>query len=208
MKVIKPVQNLIDEFRKLPTIGPKTAARLVYHLIKAPKLESERLAEAILLLKDQTTVCESCFNIAEQSPCQICRDENRDRGLICVVEEPLDVAAIEKTGRFCGLYHVLGGVINPMMGIGPDELRIRELIDRLNNKSVRIREVILATNPSMEGEATAMYIKERIQKSGVGAREEGGLKITRIARGLPTGGDLEYADNVTLSRALEGRTEF
>ncbi|MBU1110888.1 recombination mediator RecR [Patescibacteria group bacterium] len=226
MKTIKPVQNLIDEFRKLPTIGPKTAARLVYFLLRAPEEESLRLAEAVTSLKQQTVVCSRCFNVAESDPCEICSDENRQQGVICVVEEPLDVLAIENTGKFHGVYHVLGGVINPIAGIGPEELRINELMGRLSYGD--IGEVILAMNPTMEGEATAMYIKKQVQslpaialakvgekfqpKAGPPLAEKvkslEGIKITRIARGLPTGGDLEYADSVTLSRALEGRTEF
>jgi len=204
MKTIRPVQNLIDEFRKLPTIGPKTAARLTYFLLKAPEAESLKLASAIGNLKSKTTVCQQCFNIAERDPCFICDDNKRESKLICVVEEPLDVVAIEGTGRFQGFYHVLGGVISPVAGIGPEELRIQELIERLRGGMVE--EVILATNPSVEGEATAMYIKREIERQIKG--ENPAIRITRIARGLPTGGDLEYADKVTLSRALEGRIDF
>ncbi len=195
--VPKVVQNLIEAFERLPGIGPKTAQRLTYHLLHAPKEEAEALARAALDLKDKTVICETCFNISEESPCQICTDISRQKSIIAVVEDPLDVLALEKTG-FTGLYHVLHGSISPLENIGPEELKIRELLPRL--KDGVVKEVILATNPTMEGEATAMYIDRLISPLGI--------KVTRIARGIPVGGDLEYADETTLTRALEGRKEY
>ncbi len=192
------VTRLIEEFSRLPGIGPKTASRLTFYLLRAPKEQAEALARAIGELREKTVYCSICFNIAEESPCPICRDEKRDRSIICVVEEPLDVLAIERTGEYNGLYHVLHGAISPVEGIGPEDLKIRELLERLRTEPVR--EVILATNPSLEGEATAMYLHRQIAPLGI--------KVTRLARGLPVGGDLEYADEVTLARALEGRREM
>lgn len=193
----KVVQNLIEAFERLPGIGPKTAQRLAYHLLHAPKEEAQALAQAAVDLKDKTVLCQMCQNIAESSPCQICSDASRDKSTIAIVEDPLDVLALERA-NFKGLYHVLHGAISPLENIGPEELRIRELLPRL--KDGVVREVILATNPTMEGEATAMYIDRLISPLGV--------KVTRIARGLPVGGDLEYADETTLTRALEGRKEY
>lgn len=200
----KVVQNLIEAFERLPGIGPKTAQRLTYYLLHAPKEEAEALARSALDLKEKTVICQTCFNISETSPCEICSDPNRDKSIIAVVEDPLDVLALEKTG-FKSLYHVLHGSISPMENIGPEELRIRELLPRLKRPStgsgqVAVKEVILATNPTMEGEATAMYIDRLISPLGI--------KVTRIARGIPVGGDLEYADETTLTRALEGRKEY
>lgn len=191
------VKDLIEAFERLPGIGPKTAQRLTYHLLHAPKEEAEALAHAALDLKEKTVLCEICFNISEQSPCEIDQDPNRDKATVAVVEDPLDVLALEKAG-FKGLYHVLHGAISPLENIGPEELKIRQLLPRL--KDGVVKEVILATNPTMEGEATAMYIDRLISPLGI--------KVTRIARGLPVGGDLEYADETTLSRALEGRKEY
>ena len=198
MKIPKSVANLITELEKLPSIGPKSAERLTYHLLHAPKEYSEKLAAAVNELKDKTTVCATCYNIAETTPCDVCSGDSRDRSLIMVVEEPLDVLALEKSRSYTGLYHVLGGSIAPLQGIGPEHLRIKELLPRLKNG--KIKEVILATNPSVEGESTAMYIQKIISPLRI--------KITRIARGLPVGADLEYADEVTLSRAIEGRREY
>jgi recombination protein RecR len=195
--VPKVVQNLVEAFERLPGIGPKTAQRLTYHLLHAPKEETEALAKAALDLKEKTVLCTICFNIAETSPCPLCNDYSRDHSLIAVVEDPLDVLALEKAS-FKGLYHVLHGSISPMESIGPEELKIRELLPRLKDGTVK--EIILATNPTMEGEATAMYIDRLISPLGI--------KITRIARGLPVGSDIEYADETTLSRALEGRREY
>jgi len=194
--LVEPVARLIDEFSRLPGIGPKTASRLAFNLLRAPKEQAQSLADALRELRERITFCSICFNITETDPCAVCADEGRDRSVICVVEEPLDVIAIERTRDYHGLYHVLHGTIAPVEGIGPDELRIAELLSRLGGKSP-VREVIIATNPNMEGEATAMYIARQMEGKGV--------RVTRLARGLPMGGDLEYADEVTLSRALAGR---
>jgi recombination protein RecR len=194
----EPVTRLIEEFSRLPGIGPKTASRLTFFLLRSPKEQAIALAKALKELKEKITLCSICFNVTEASPCPICRDDSRDRTTLCVVEEPLDVLAIERTGEYKGLYHVLHGAISPVDGIGPDELRIRELLERLKGR--RFEEVILATNPSLEGEATAMYLHRQIAPLG--------MKVTRIAHGLPVGGDIEYADELTLTRALEGRREM
>ena len=196
-QVPKPIQDLVEAFERLPGIGPKTAQRLVYYLLHAPKEESQKLAEAALNMKDKTKLCSVCFNIGSEDPCNICADSSRNQEIIMVVENPLDVLALEKA-NFKGLYHVLHGVISPLENIGPDEIHLRELLPRLKNG--KVKELILATNPTMEGEATAMYIQRLISPIG--------MKITRIARGLPVGSDLEYADETTLSRALEGRGEY
>jgi recombination protein RecR len=198
MKLPKSVENVIAELEKLPGIGPKSAQRLTYHLLNAPKEYSASLAAAVAELKEKTIICNTCFNIAEEDPCNICASKGRDRSQIMVVEDPLDVLALEKSHSFRGLYHVLHGTIAPLDNIGPDEIRIRELLPRLKNDEVK--EIILATNPSVEGESTAMYIQKLLTPLGV--------SITRIARGLPVGGDLEYADEVTLTRAVEGRREY
>lgn len=189
------VTRLVDEFSRLPGIGPKTASRLAYYLLRAPVAQVEALGEAISTLRDRITFCSQCFNITETDPCPVCTDERRERQTVCVVEEPLDVLAIERTGEYRGLYHVLHGAISPVEGIGPDDLRIAELVERA--RASGISEVILATNTSLEGEATAMYVQRQLLPLG--------LRVTRLARGLPVGGDLEYADAVTLARALEGR---
>ncbi|MDT7883717.1 MAG: recombination mediator RecR [Thermoflexus sp.] len=193
-----PMARLIEALVKLPGIGPKTASRLAFYLLRAPEEEVLALAEALRNLKQQTRLCEICFHITDESPCAICRDERRDHGLICVVEEPLDVLAIERTGEYTGVYHVLHGVISPMDGVGPEDLRIRELVERVRREAPR--EVILATNPSLEGENTAVYIHRLLAPLGV--------RVTRLARGLPVGGDLDYADEITLVRALQGRQEM
>ena len=198
--VIEPVARLIEAFSRLPGIGPKTAQRLTYHLLRAPDAEARALARALVAVRDEVVFCERCFNISDAPLCPICRDPGRDDGRLCVVEEPLDVLAIERTGEFRGRYHVLHGAISPIDGIGPDRLRIRELLARADEAAAEGRpfeEVILATNPTLEGEATAMYLGERLDAK-VGS-------VTRIARGLPVGGDLEYADDVTLIRSLQGR---
>jgi len=194
--LVEPVARLIDEFSRLPGIGPKTASRLVFYLLRAPEEQAQSLAEALRQLRERITFCSVCFNITETDPCAICTDDKRDRSVICVVEEPLDVVAIERTGDYHGLYHVLHGAIAPVEGIGPDDLHIADLLPRLE-ATPPVREVIVATNPNMEGEATAMYIARQLEGRGV--------RVTRLARGLPVGGDLEYADEVTLSRALAGR---
>ena len=198
--LIEPVARLIEAFARLPGIGPKTAQRLTYHLLRAPDTEARTLAAALVDVRDRVVFCERCFNISDSPVCSICLDPRRDQRRLCVVEEPLDVLALERTGELKGLYHVLHGAISPIDGIGPDRLRIRELLaraDAANAAGVPFEEVIIATNPTLEGEATAMYLAERLEGT-VGA-------ITRIARGIPVGGDLEYADEVTLIRALQGR---
>ncbi|TSC94551.1 MAG: recombination protein RecR [Candidatus Berkelbacteria bacterium Athens1014_28] len=197
----KSVENLIDEFSKLPGIGPRTAARLVFYLLKKPKSEVEGFGQAVINLLENIKYCKSCFSITEDEICQICVDEKRDQDIIAVVEEPLDIVALEKTKSHSGIYHVLGGVISPIDGVGPEELRISPLLDKVKN-FLTIKEVIIATNPTLEGEATATYISNQIEK----IRPE--LLITRLARGLPVGGDLEYADEVTLARSFEGRKKY
>jgi recombination protein RecR len=198
LSTARPISRLIEELNKLPGIGPKTAQRLAYHLLQAPPERSRDLAEAILTIKENLRLCSICLNITDSDPCGICSDETRDSTKVCVVEEPIDIMPLERTKKFHGLYHVLHGVISPGDGIRPEDLRIRELLDRLSSTS--IMEVILATNPNTEGEATSMYIRRLISPLGI--------RVTRLARGLPFGGDLEYADDVTLSRALEGRQEM
>ena len=198
--VIEPVARLIEAFSRLPGIGPKTAQRLTFHLLRAPDAEARSLATALVAVRDEVVFCERCFNISDAPLCPLCRDPGRDPLRLCVVEEPLDVLALERTGEFKGLYHVLHGAISPIDGIGPDRLRIRELLARADDAKrdgAPLEEVILATNPTLEGEATAMYLAERLE-AVVGI-------VSRIARGLPVGGDLEYADEVTLIRALQGR---
>jgi len=195
--ITNSIDKLIEEFSKLPGIGQKSAQRLAFYVLKIKKEEAKKLAQAILGVKEKVAYCSVCFNLTEDDPCRICKDKKRDSSVICVVEEANDVVAVEKTNQYKGLYHVLGGVLSPLDGIGPDELRIKELMSRLKKG---VKEVILATNPSAEGEATAVYLSKLIKPMGI--------KVTRIARGLPAGGDLEYADMATLSRALEGRVEF
>lgn len=198
--LIEPIARLIEAFSRLPGIGPKTAQRLTYHLLRAPEGEARALAAALLALRDEVVLCRQCFNFSDGPLCPVCRDPGRDRRRLCVVEEPLDVLALERTGEFRGLYHVLHGALSPMDGIGPERLRIAELLERVEAARADgqpLDEVILATNPTLEGEATAMYLAERLAgKVGL---------VTRIARGIPVGGDLEYADEVTLIRALQGR---
>ncbi len=198
--LIEPVARLIEAFSRLPGIGPKTAQRLTYHLLRAPETEARALAAALVALREEVVFCRECHNISDAELCPICRDASREATRLCVVEEPLDVLAIERTGEYRGRYHVLHGALSPMDGIGPERLRIRELLERVEAARAAGRpfeEVILATNPTLEGEATAMYLAEQLD-GAVGA-------VTRIARGLPVGGDLEYADEVTLVRALQGR---
>lgn len=192
-----PVARLIEEFHKLPGVGPKSAQRLAYHLLRMPAAEARALAEAILEVKERITFCSTCQNVTDVNPCRICANDRRDRSMICVVEEALDILAVERSGSYQGLYHVLHGAISPMDGIGPEDLKVEALLARL--RSDEVTEVILATNPNLEGEATAMYLTRLLQPLG--------LKVTRLARGLPVGGDLEYADDVTLSHALKGRQE-
>ncbi len=193
-----PLARLIEEFYKLPGIGPKSAQRLAYYLLRMPGAEARSLAQAILEVKERVVLCSSCQNVTESDPCRICSSLERERTVICVVEEPLDILAIERSGSYRGQYHVLHGAISPMDGIGPEDLKIAELLTRM--RSGEVTEVILATNPNLEGEATSMYLSRLISPLGV--------RVTRLARGLPVGGDLEYADDVTLARALEGRQEM
>jgi recombination protein RecR len=192
-----PVQQLIDELGRLPGIGPKSAQRIAYYLLRLSKDDALRLASAITEAKDRISFCSRCFNIAEGELCELCLDERRDATVVCVVEEPRDIVAVEKTQEFRGRYHVLQGAINPIEGIGPEQLRVKELLARVDAEGVV--EIILCTNPNIEGEATAMYLARLLKPLG--------LKVTRIASGLPVGGDLEYADELTLGRALEGRRE-
>ena len=192
-----PVQSLIDELGRLPGVGPKSAQRIAFHLLKIAPEDAKRLAHAIVEAKDRVSVCRRCFNISEGELCLFCRDDRRDTALLCVVEEPRDIVAVERTQEFRGRYHVLQGAISPIEGVGPEQLRVRELLARVGDEGVE--EVILATNPNIEGEATAMYLARLLKPLGI--------RVTRIASGLPVGGDLEYADEVTLGRALEGRRE-
>ncbi len=195
----EPVARLIEALQRLPGIGPKTAQRLTFFLLKRPVEEVRELSEALIAVKDRIVYCQTCFNVTDEDPCRICRDPRRDNRLICVVEEPNDLLAMERTGEFRGGYHVLLGALSPLDGIGPEDLKVRELLARLDT-GAGTAEVILATNPNVEGEATALYLAKLLRPLGV--------KVTRIARGLPVGGDLEYADQVTLSKALEGRREI
>lgn len=195
----KTLQNLIHQLSRLPGVGPKTAQRFSFYLLKWSRAERQEMAEAIAKLTEGITYCRECFNLAESNPCYICADAQRDRGTICVVEEPPDVLALETSSEYEGLYHVLGGSISPVNNVGPNDLKINELIRRIEKES-EIKEVIIATNPDLEGEATAMYLVRLLKPLKI--------KITRIARGLPTGGDLEYADEVTLSNAITGRKEY
>jgi recombination protein RecR len=201
--LIEPVARLIEALSRLPGVGPKTAQRLTYHLLRAPDAEARSLAAALVAVREEVVYCESCFNISTGPLCPICADPGRDESRVCVVEEPLDVLAIERTGSFKGRYHVLHGAISPMDGIGPDRLKVRELLERAAQRcrdGEPYEEVVLATNPTLEGEATAMYLAERLEADV--------RLITRIARGIPVGGDLEYADEVTLVRAMQGRRAF
>ena len=193
------VTRLIDAFTQLPGIGPKSASRLAYFLLRQPVETSLTLSEALRELKARTKLCSVCFNITESDPCGICADESRDKGLICVVEEPLDVAAIERSRAYKGVYHVLHGVISPINGMGPDDIKLDELISRVSRTGDVVREIILATNPTVEGEQTAAFVRRKLLQAFPN------LKASSLARGLPIGGDLEYADEITLSRALEGR---
>ncbi len=193
-----PISDLIDQLNKLPGIGPKSAQRLAFYLLKASRDDAEALAEAIVHLKDKVKFCPVCYNVTDEPLCEYCRDSRRDDSLICVVEEPRDIVAMERTGEFHGRYHVLGAAISPIDGIGPEDLRIKELLKRLEDG--KVKEIIIATNPNIEGEATAMYLTKLIRPLDI--------SVTRLASGLPVGGDLEYADEVTLGSALRGRREM
>jgi len=210
MKIPKAVQDLIESFEKLPGIGSKTAQRLTFYLLHVPQGELDKFSSAAQNLKKGTIICSTCFAVDESDPCSICSNSQRDKSIICVVEEPLDVLALEKNGKYHGVYHVLHGKIDPLNNIGPDEIYIKQLFERIQAASAQSfgepREIILATNPTMEGEATAMYISKQI--SNLKSQISNLPKVTRIGRGLPTGADLEYADELTLQRAMEGRREY
>ncbi|OGM20408.1 recombination protein RecR [Candidatus Woesebacteria bacterium RIFCSPHIGHO2_01_FULL_38_9] len=201
MRIPKPLSRLIESFQKLPGIGPKSAQRLSYYLLHVPQTELDDFSDALSNLKKQTVLCSSCKNVGETDPCSICSDVNRETNMVLVVEQPLDVMAFEKTGRYKGLYHVLHGSINPLENIGPDELFVDHLLKRIKVKP-EIEEVIIATNPTMEGDATAMYLAKKIKELGLNGES---VKVTRLGMGIPTGADLEYADETTLREALEGR---
>ena len=201
MKIPKAIQNLIESFEKLPGVGPKTAQRLTFYLLHVPQGELEIFSSAVQNLKKGTIICSVCFSVDETDPCSICSDSMRNKSIVCVVEQPLDVLALEKNGKYKGLYHVLHGKIDPLNNVGPDEIYIKQLLDRIANRESQIAEVILATNPTMEGEATAMYISKQLKA------QSSKLKITRLGMGMPTGADLDYADEATLTQAIEGRRE-
>jgi len=202
MKIPKAIQNLIESFERLPGVGPKSAQRLTYYLLHVPQGELDKFANALEFLKKDTILCSNCYMIAETDPCDICTSSDRDNSVLCVVEQPLDVIALEKNGKYKGKYHVLHGKIDPLNNIGPEEIFINQLITRIKDKGLMIKEIILATNPTMEGEATAMYISKQLKV------QSEKLKVTRIGRGLPIGADLEYADEITLQRAMEGRMDY
>lgn len=202
MKLPKAVQDTIESFEKLPGIGPKSAQRLAFYLLHVPQAELTSFAQAVDNLRKGTVMCTTCYTIAEENPCTICTDATRDESLICIVEQPLDVLALEKNGKYKGKYHVLHGVIDPLNNIGPDEIYIASLLEKVQRSGDIIKEIIIATNPTLEGEATAMYLSKQLRLLGFP------IKITRIGRGLPVGSDLEYADDITLQRALEGRSEI
>ncbi len=207
MKILpKSVEKLIESFERLPGIGPKTASRLTFYLLHVPQEELDEFSDSLKNLKNKTVYCSKCFNIGESDPCVVCASLDRDESTVCVVEQPIDILSLERTGKYRGIYHVLHGAINPLNNIGPDEIKIAELLRRV--KSGKIKEVILATNPNVEGEATAMYIRREISNVKSQMSNLSDLKVTRLAHGLPVGGDLEYADEVTLSRSLEGRQEY
>lgn len=202
MKIAKPLLRLIESFNKLPGIGPKTAQRLTYYLLHVPQAELNSFAQALSSLKKETVLCSNCKNVSEKDPCEICVDRTRDESIILVVEQPLDLVSFEKTGKYKGLYHVLHGAINPLENIGPEEIYIEDLLKRVSDKKGNLQEVIVATNPTMEGEATAMYLNKKLKIKNPK------VKVTRLGMGIPTGADLEYADEVTLTKALEGRREI
>jgi recombination protein RecR len=198
MKLPRSLSNLITQFEKLPGVGPKSAQRLTFYLLHVPESEIQKFADALVNMKKQTKMCSQCHNVGEEDPCEVCSDPSRERSLLCIVEQPLDVLAIERSGKFGGRYHVLHGAISPLNNIGPDQLYLHDITKRLDG----VEEVILATNPTMEGEATAMYIQQLI------AQKDDGIAITRIGHGLPIGADIEYADGVTIARAMEGRRKM
>ncbi len=202
MKIARPIAALIESFQKLPGVGPKSAQRLTYYLLHVPQSQLDDFAESVSRLKKDTVLCSACKNVSETDPCPICGDSSRDHSQIMVVEQPLDILAFEKTGRYKGIYHVLHGAINPLDNIGPDEIYIQQLLDRIRNQKSGISEVIIATNPTMEGEATSMYLLKQIRNS------KSEIRVSRLGMGIPTGADLEYADETTLTQALEGRREL
>lgn len=202
MRIPKAIQQVIESFERLPGIGPKSAERLTFYLLHVPQGELDRFAESIKTLRIGTIICSICFNVGESDPCAICQDPQRNHAMVCVVEQPLDVIALEKSKKYPGVYHVLNGKIDPLNNIGPDEIRVGELLHRVTDPASEIKEVILATNPTMEGEATAMYISKKLKS------QNANLKVSRIGRGLPIGADIEYADPTTLERAMEGRSEY
>ncbi|KKU09114.1 MAG: RecR protein [Candidatus Woesebacteria bacterium GW2011_GWB1_45_5] len=204
MRIAKPIQALIESFQKLPGVGPKSAQRLTYYLLHVPQSQLDDFAESVSRLKKDTVLCSVCKNVGETDPCQICSDPGRDKSLVMVVEQPLDILAFEKTGKYKGVYHVLHGAINPLENMGPDEIYTEDLLKRVSDIKPRMSELIIATNPTMEGEATAMYLRKQISQSAAGNKP----LITRLGMGIPTGADLEYADEVTLTQALEGRREL
>lgn len=207
MKILpRSVEKLIESFQKLPGVGPKSASRLTFYLLHVPQMQLDEFSESLKNLKTSTVYCSICCNIGESDPCVICSNSERDHSIVCVVEEPIEILSVERTGKYKGIYHVLHGAIDPLNNIGPDEIKIKELIDRLEKNE--IKEIILATNPNMEGEATAMYIRREIEKSRSVNEKLKDLKMTRLAHGLPVGGDLEYADEVTLGRAIAGRVNY
>lgn len=210
MKIARPLKNLVESFEKLPGIGPKTAQRLTYYLLHVPQSQLDEFSENLSALKRDTVLCTICKNVGEIDPCEICSDNSRDQDTIMVVEQPLDVLAFERTGRFKGVYHVLHGAINPLENIGPDEIYIQQLLDRIKKQESGIMEIIIATNPTMEGDATAMYLNKKIQEV-MSSRQAGKtpiIKVSRLGMGIPTGADLEYADEHTLRQAIEGRREI
>lgn len=202
MKIPKAIQNVVESFERLPGIGPKSAERLTFYLLHVPQGELDKFANSVQSLKRDTVICSTCFNIGESDPCSICEDVERNHSVLCVVEQPLDVIALEKNKKYPGVYHVLTGKIDPLNNIGPDEIKISELLQRVRTDGEKIKEIILATNPTMEGEATAMYIAKKLKEI------DHSLKVSRIGRGLPIGADIEYADPTTLERAMEGRSEY
>lgn len=208
MKLARPLQNLIDAFQRLPGIGPKSAQRLAFYLLHVPQQELEAFAEALINLKKNTVECSLCHNISETEPCTVCSDSHRDKTTICVVEQPIDILAIERSGKFAGVYHVLHGRIDPLNNVRPEDLRIQQLVKRTNGEAQqRVEEIIFALNPDMEGEATCLYIVKKLTANSKQLTANR-MKITRLAYGLPTGASIEYADELTLSRAIEGRREY
>lgn len=207
MKIARPIAALIESFSKLPGIGPKSAQRLTYYLLHVPQIQLDDFAESVSRLKKDTVLCSTCKNVSETDPCPICSDPTRDQSQIMVVEQPLDILAFEKTGRFKGVYHVLHGAINPLDNIGPDEIYIDDLLKRAQGRG-EVKEMIIATNPTMEGEATSMYLLKKLKTENENIKPGSAIKITRLGMGIPTGADLEYADEVTLTQSLEGRREL